>query len=56
MATRDIDLYPEALRAEIDEVNEWVYSKINNGVYKCGFARTQQAYEAAFVPLFASAG
>ncbi|MEM9074989.1 MAG: glutathione S-transferase family protein [Myxococcota bacterium] len=49
-----IDLYPDRLKSEIDEVNEWVYQTINNGVYKCGFARTQEAYERAFVPLFAS--
>ncbi len=49
-----IDLYPEAQRPAIDAVNEWVYSDINNGVYKCGFARTQEAYEEAFVPLFRS--
>ncbi|MEL6750919.1 MAG: glutathione S-transferase C-terminal domain-containing protein, partial [Pseudomonadota bacterium] len=46
------DHYPEALRAEIDEVNERVYHTVNNGVYKCGFATTQDAYEDAFVPLF----
>ncbi len=45
-------LYPKALRAQIDEVSERVYQNINNGVYKCGFARTQEAYERAFVPLF----
>src|SRR5664279_3649552 len=39
------DLYPEALRAEIDEVAEVVYRDVNNGVYRCGFARSQQAYE-----------
>jgi putative glutathione S-transferase len=49
---RSVDLYPEALRAEIDEVNDWVYTHINNGVYRCGFARTQEAYEDAFHPLF----
>jgi putative glutathione S-transferase len=38
-----IDVYPEELRTEIDEVNEWVYNKVNNGVYKTGFATTQQA-------------
>jgi len=46
------DFYPEALREEIDEVNERVYHTLNNGVYKCGFATTQEAYEEAFVALF----
>ncbi len=46
------DFYPEALRDEIDEVNERVYHTLNNGVYKCGFATTQEAYEEAFVALF----
>ncbi|MDH3727100.1 MAG: glutathione S-transferase family protein [Myxococcales bacterium] len=46
------DFYPEALRAEIDEVNERVYHTVNNGVYKCGFATTQDAYEEAFGQLF----
>lgn len=45
-------LYPEHLRAEIDAMNEWVYPLINNGVYKTGFATTQQAYEANVHPLF----
>ncbi|MFT7582160.1 MAG: putative glutathione S-transferase [Myxococcota bacterium] len=49
-----VDLYPAALAEEIDAVNTWVYSDINNGVYKCGFARTQDAYERAFHPLFAA--
>src|SRR3954447_19544893 len=47
------DLYPEPLRAEIDEVNEGVYQDVNNGVYRCGFASTQQAYEKAYRALFA---
>ena len=47
------DLYPEPLRAEIDAVNEGVYHNVNNGVYKCGFATTQEAYEQAFQALFA---
>jgi glutathionyl-hydroquinone reductase len=46
------DLYPEAFRAEIDEVNEAVYREVNNGVYRCGFASSQGAYEEAYVTLF----
>ncbi len=46
------DLYPEALRAEIDAVNALVYEDVNNGVYKAGFATTQAAYEAAVTALF----
>ncbi len=46
------DYYPVALRSEIDEINERVYDTLNNGVYKCGFATTQQAYEEAVYPLF----
>jgi len=46
------DLYPEALRGEIDEVSEGVYHDVNNGVYKCGFATSQAAYEQAYNALF----
>jgi putative glutathione S-transferase len=49
-----VDLYPERLRASIDEVNSWVYPSINNGVYRCGFATRQEAYEEAFDELFAA--
>jgi putative glutathione S-transferase len=47
-----VDFYPDALRAEIDAVNEYVYPRINDGVYRCGFATTQEAYEEAFHSLF----
>jgi putative glutathione S-transferase len=46
------DFYPAALRAEIDKVNDLVYANINNGVYRCGFAKTQDAYEKAYDNLF----
>ncbi|UFU03755.1 glutathione S-transferase C-terminal domain-containing protein [Ruania suaedae] len=46
------DLYPEHLRAEIDEVAELVYRDVNNGVYRCGFAGSQEAYEKAYDQLF----
>ena len=52
-AGNSIDLYPESLRDEIDAVNEDVYHNVNNGVYKTGFATTQEAYEEAFDALFA---
>lgn len=52
LGARPLDLYPEPLRAEIDAVNADVYAHINNGVYRCGFATTQRAYEAAFDALF----
>jgi putative glutathione S-transferase len=48
------DYYPEDLREAIDEVNEKVYTTINNGVYRSGFATTQAAYEEAFFALFDS--
>jgi glutathionyl-hydroquinone reductase len=47
------DLYPEAHRVEIDEINEAVYREVNNGVYRCGFASSQEAYERAYDTLFA---
>ena len=47
-----IDLYPVELRPAIDSINEWVYPNINNGVYRSGFARSQEAYETAVRGLF----
>jgi len=47
-----VDLYPEPLRPAIDEINAFVYPKVNNGVYRCGFATTQEAYDEAFEELF----
>lgn len=49
-----VDFYPEELRADIDRVNGFVYGAINNGVYRAGFATTQQAYEEGFDELFAA--
>ncbi len=48
-----LDLYPAALRAQMDPLIEAIYSEVNNGVYRCGFATTQEAYEAAYGRLFA---
>lgn len=53
-AAGGVDLYPLALRDEIDRVNAYVYDDINNGVYRCGFATGQGAYDAAFRRLFAA--
>jgi putative glutathione S-transferase len=47
-------LYPEAHRLEIDEINESVFANVNNGVYRCGFATTQAAYDDAFRDLFST--
>jgi glutathionyl-hydroquinone reductase len=49
---RSVDLYPEALVPEIDALNERVYHKLNNGVYRAGFSRDQSAYEDAFDDVF----
>ena len=46
------DYYPKHLRSEIDTLNERIYTTLNNGVYRCGFATTQAAYEEAITPLF----
>ena len=48
------DFYPKALRAEIDRLNDLIYPNVNNGVYRCAFAKTQAAYEAAYDSLFAT--
>jgi putative glutathione S-transferase len=49
-----VDLCPPELRAEIDELNGWVYEQLNNGVYRAGFARSQEAYDEAFDDVFAA--
>ncbi|WP_318478279.1 glutathione S-transferase family protein [Photobacterium leiognathi] len=46
------DFYPQALRQQIDELNDFVYDNINNGVYRAGFATTQEAYDEAVIALF----
>ena len=48
------DFYPKHLRAEIDRINAQVYANVNNGVYRCGFARSQAAYDEAYDALFAT--
>ena len=48
------DLYPESLRDKIDKINEMVYQSVNNGVYKCGFAASQEAYDKNVTELFKS--
>ncbi|SDT45629.1 glutathione S-transferase family protein [Bradyrhizobium canariense] len=52
LADPAFDLYPRDLRIEIDALNAQVYSRLNNGVYRAGFATTQTAYEAAFADVF----
>jgi glutathionyl-hydroquinone reductase len=47
-----LDLYPASLRGEIDEINRFVYDNVNNGVYRAGLAKSQEAYEQAFRNLF----
>jgi len=48
----EIDLYPLALRSEIDQLDDRIYERLNNGVYRAGFATSQQAYEEAFTGVF----
>ena len=52
LASADFDFYLEALRSEIDELNEYIYPRLNNGVYRTGFATTQIAYDEAFRDVF----
>lgn len=47
----DLDIYPENMRESIDSVNKWIYPTINNGVYRCGFAKSQEAYTQAITEL-----
>jgi putative glutathione S-transferase len=52
VATRDVDLYPEGYRDEVDRLIEEIYQPINNGVYRTGFAKSQSAYDEAVTELF----
>jgi putative glutathione S-transferase len=52
VAGNDTDFYPAALRAEIDALNTRIYETVNNGVYRCGFAKSQAAYDASYDRLF----
>ncbi|WP_254542789.1 glutathione S-transferase family protein [Halomarina pelagica] len=52
LAARDVDLYPEGYRDDVDRIIEEIYEPINNGVYRAGFADTQEAYERAVGELF----
>lgn len=54
LSSNEYDLYPEALRAEIDTLNDYIYPRLNNGVYRAGFATTQLAYDEAYADVFAA--
>lgn len=54
LAENPLDLYPSEHHAEIDSLNDWIYERVNNGVYEAGFATSQAAYEAAVTKLFAA--
>ena len=49
---KDLDIYPKDLRGEIDEMSQWIYDSINNGVYKSGFASKQEAYSENVTAVF----
>lgn len=51
---KEVDLYPPPLRPQIEATNDWTYNDVNNGVYKSGFATTQEAYDRAVTTLFSS--
>ena len=51
---KELDLAPEEMTKAMEEVDEWIYEGINNGVYRCGFAITQSAYNEAINNLFGS--
>lgn len=51
---KQYDYYPNELKIQIDEINDFIYHHINNGVYKCGFASTQKAYDLAYDHLFSA--
>jgi len=52
LATKQANLYPEHLRSEIDALSDWIYPRLNNGVYRAGFATTQVAYDEAVASVF----
>jgi putative glutathione S-transferase len=54
VGAKEQDFYPAELRAEIDELNAYIYPNVNNGVYRAGFATTQEAYEEAVKAVFAA--
>lgn len=54
LADNTLDLYPANLQSQIDALNDYIYPRLNNGVYRTGFATTQIAYEEAFADVFAT--
>jgi glutathionyl-hydroquinone reductase len=54
LGAKTLDLYPEKRRNDIDQINDFVYEQINNGVYRAGFAQSQEAYEQAVLQLFSA--